>query len=636
MLQALRNKIHGWPAAIVLGVSVFAVAFFGIESYFVSRVDTYVAKVGDHEISQQDWQNRMNELRQQIAANPNSPFTVADLEKPELKQQVLDGMIGRALLEKANTDLGLQVADASVRETIGSDPGFAVNGQFSPDAYKAILSMQGMSPAMYEAKVRGDLGNQIIPQAIYTTTLVSDADVDAFFRLQLQQRDLRFVELPRPSLTDATVADGDIDAFYKSHLADYTTPEQVSVQYLEVKQADLKIGEPTDAQLHEFYDKFKQRYAQPEQRQVSHILIDVPKNATPDQQKAALEKAKKIAAEATPENFAKLAAENSEDLGSKRTGGDLGWLEKGVANAAFDTALFSMKKGEISKEPVLSPEEGYHIIWVRDAREGDAKPFADVRSQLAADWAKGEGERLYNERAGQLADLAERNPGSLDAAAKELGVEIRTTPMFGRDGGEGLSADPKFKAAAFADDVLNQGNNSSLVQVDKGDAVVMHLSKHAAAAPKNLADVRDVVRQRILDERVDAMAKKQADELVAQLAKGGDIAALAKAPVRTVTALERSKLAATKDVPQPILQRAFTLPHPVDGKPSWSVVQTGGGTYAVVAVDKVADGDLSKIAKADRDGLRGQMTDAMAKAATIEYIDALKARGEIKIAQDRM
>ncbi|HVI54420.1 MAG TPA: SurA N-terminal domain-containing protein [Luteibacter sp.] len=636
MLQALRNKIHGWPAAIVLGVCVFAVAFFGIESYFVSRVDTYVAKVGDHEISQQDWQNRMNELRQQIAQNPSSPFTVADLEKPELKQQVLDGMIARVLLDKANTDLGLQVSDASVREAIGSDPGFAVNGQFSPDAYKAILSMQGMSPAMYESKIRADLGNQILPQAIYATTLVSDADVDAFFRLQLQQRDLRFVELARPSLTDATVADADIEAFYKSHVADYTTPEQVSVQYLEVKQSELKIGEPTDAQLHEFYDKFKQRYAQPEQRQVSHILIDVPKNATPDQQKAALEKAKKIAAEATPENFAKLAAENSEDLGSKRSGGDLGWLEKGVANAAFDTALFGMKKGEITKEPVLSPEEGYHIIWLRDAREGDAKPFADVRAQLAADWAKGEGERLYNERAGQLADLAERNPGSLDAAAKELGVEIRTTPMFGRQGGEGLTADPKFVAAAFADDVLNQGNNSSLVQVDKGDAIVMHLAKHAAAAPKNLADVRDAIRQRILDERVDAMAKKQADELVAQLAKGGDIAALAKAPVHAVAALERSKLTTVKDVPQPILQRAFTLPHPVDGKPSWAVIQTGGGAYAVVAIDKVTDGDLSKVNKAERDGLRGQMTDAMAKAVTIEYVEALKSRADIKIAQDRM
>jgi peptidyl-prolyl cis-trans isomerase D len=636
MLQALRNKIHGWPAAIVLGVSVFAVAFFGIESYFVSHVDTYVAKVGDHEISQQDWQNRFTELRQQLAQNPNAPFTAADLEKPELKQKVLDGMISQALLAQANTDLGLTVSDARVRELIATDPSFQVSGQFSPDAYRAILAMEGLSPAAFEAKQRTRLATQLLPEAISATTLVSDADVDNFFRLNLQKRDLRFVDLPRPSLTDANVSDADIDAFYKSHIADYTTPEQVSVQYLEVKQSELKLGEPTDAQLHEFYDKFKQRYAQPEQREVSHILIDVPKNATPDQQKAALEKAKKLAAEATPENFAKLAAANSDDLGSKRAGGDLGWLEKGVANAAFDTALFSMKKGDISKEPVLSPEEGYHIIWLRDAREGDAKPFADVRAQLAADWAKEEGERLYNERAGQLADLAERNPGSLDSAAKELGLEIRTTPMFARKGGEGLAANDKFAAAAFSDDVVNQGNNSSLVQVDKGDAVVLHIAKHAAAAPQDLATVRDAVRQRVLDERVDALAKKQADELVAQLAKGGDIAALAKAPVQTATGLERDKLDTVKDVPPAILQKAFSFPRPVDGKASWSVVQTGPAVYAVVAVDNVTDGDPSKVDKAQRDGLRGQMADAMAQAAMMEYVEALKARADIKIAQDRM
>ncbi|SDF26305.1 SurA N-terminal domain-containing protein [Dyella sp. 333MFSha] len=636
MLQALRNKIHGWPAAIVLGVCVFAVAFFGIESYFVSRVDTYVAKVGDHEISQQEWQDRLNGLRQQAAQDPNSPFTAADLEKPELKQKVLDGMISQALLQQANTDLGLTVSDAAVRTTIATDPGFQVNGQFSPEAYRAILSMQGMSPAMYESKVRTSLATQMIPEAISATTIVSEADVDNFFRLHGQQRDLRYAVLPRPSLTDATVADADIDAFYKSHIADYTTPEQVSVQYIEVKQADLKIGEPTDEQLHEQYDKNKQRYAQPEQREASHILIDVPKNATPEQQKAALDKAKKIAAEATPENFARLAAENSDDLGSKRTGGDLGWLEKGVANAAFDTALFGLKKGEITKEPILSPEEGYHIIWVRDAREGDAKPFAEVRGQLAGDWAKSEGERLYNERAGKLADLAERNPGSLEPAAKELGVEIKTTPMFGRQGGEGVAADPKFVTAAFGDDVVNQGNNSSLVQVQQGDAVLMHLDKHAAAAPRALADVTDAVRQRILDERVDAAAKKQADDLAAQLSKGGDVASLVKAPVQTLTGLERSRLATIKDAPPAVLQQAFSLPHPVDGKSAWSSVATGNGTYALVAVDKVTDGDPSKVEKAQRVALRGQMMDAMAQAATIEYIDALKAKGEIKVATDRM
>ena len=164
----------------------------------------------------------------------------------------------------------------------------------------------------------------------------------------------------------------------------------------------------------------------------------------------------------------------------------------------------------------------------------------------------------------------------------------------------------------------------------------MHLAKHNAAAPKALADVKDAVRQRILDERVDAQAKKQAEDIAAQLAKGGDVAALAKAPVRTLASLERSKLASITDVSPAILQQAFTLPHPVDGKPAWTTVQTGNGTYALVAVNKVVDGDPSKVEKAQRDALRGQMMDAMAQAATLEYIEALKKRTEIKIAQDRM
>ncbi|UPG93129.1 SurA N-terminal domain-containing protein [Luteibacter aegosomatissinici] len=636
MLQALRNKIHGWPAAIVLGICVFAVAFFGIESYFVSHTDTFVAKVDDHEISQQDWQARLTELRQQIAATPNAPYTVADLEKPELKQQILEGMINQVLLQKANTDLGLTVSNEAVRDTIGADPGFQVDGRFDGSAYRAVLASQGMTPAMYEAKIRSGLATQMVPEAISATTLVSDADVDNFFRLHEQQRDLRFVVLPRPSLADANVADSDIETYYKAHPADFTTPEQVSVQYLEVKQADLKVGEPTDEQLHEYYDKFKQRYAQPEQRMASHILVNVPKNATPDQQKAALEKAKKLAAEATPENFAKLAAENSDDLGSKRGGGDLGWLEKGVTNPAFDAALFAMKKGEVSKEPVLSPDEGYHIIWLRDAREGDAKPFAEVRGQLASDWAKAEGERLYNEKAGQLADLAERNPGSLEPAAKELGLDIKTSPLFGHNGGEGIPQDPKFIQAAFADDVLNQGNNSSLVQVGKGDAIVMHLAKHNAAAPKDLATVKDVIRQRILDERVDALAKKQADELVAQVAKGGDVATLAKTPVQSAAGLTRNKLGDVKDVPPGILREVFSLARPADGKAVWSAVRVDNGSYAVVTVDKVTDGDPSKVEKATRDALRGQMMDAMARAVTMEYIESLRARAKITVASDRM
>jgi peptidyl-prolyl cis-trans isomerase D len=635
MLLALRNKMSGWPSMVVLGVCVFAVSFFGIESYFVSQNDTFVAKVGKHEISQQEFQNRVNQLRQQAVQSRGEQFDPTYFDKPEIKQQVLDSMIAQQVLLQANTDLGMVVADQRVRDAIAAEPAFQVDGKFNGDAYRALLAGQNMTPATYESSQRSEMSIQLLPEAIAATSLITDADMNLFLKLQMQQRDLRYTQLPRPALTDTTVSDADLQAYYNAHQSDFLVPEQVSVQYLEVKSADLKAdAQPTDEQLHKRYEEQKQRYVQPEQREVSHILVNVPKNATPEQQKAALEKAQKIAAEVNVDNFAKIAGQDSDDLGSKRQGGDLGWLEKGVANASFDSALFAMQKGQIS-QPVLSPDEGYHIIWLRDVRSGTAKPFEEVRADIARDLASTGRDTKYSEVAGKLADLALKDPGSLDATAKEMNLPLQTSAPFGRNGGTGIAANPKVIAAAFSDDVVAQGNNSSIVELEPGHGVVLHLNKHIAAAVPPLAQIRDAVRQHVLDERVDVQAKKHADEMLAQLEKGGDFNALAAAAGTTVATVADAKRNQPK-IPPELLARAFLLPRPAAGKPQWAVVSLGAGNDIVLAVDKVTDGDPSRLTKEEREGLRGQMSDALARTATEEFIEVLKARGDVKIAKERM
>src|SRR5574337_1923356 len=111
MLQAMRNKMHGWPSIIVLGLAVLAMSLFGMESYFTSRNDTFVAKVGKREISQTAFQNRMNQLRQQASAQQGEHFDPTVFEKPETKLSVLDAMINEQLLLQANADWGMRVSD---------------------------------------------------------------------------------------------------------------------------------------------------------------------------------------------------------------------------------------------------------------------------------------------------------------------------------------------------------------------------------------------------------------------------------------------------------------------------------------------------------------------------------------------
>ncbi|UGB39439.1 SurA N-terminal domain-containing protein [Frateuria soli] len=635
MLQSLRDKMHGWPSIVVLGVAVFAMSFFGIEGYFTAQTETFVAKVGKQEISQQDFQNRMNELRQQAGAQMGDQFDPSVYEQPEMKERVLEAMVDQQLLLKANDDLGLRVSDAAVRDTIASIRAFQVNGRFDAATYKAVLAAQRKTPAMFENEVRSSLAISLIPDALMASTIITEDEVERFLNLRLQRRDLRYAVLPRPALTDSKVTDEQVQAYYKQHQAEFMKPEQVAIRYIEVNAADLKADNPpTEEDLRKRYEDEKQRFVQPEQRLVSHILVDVPKNATPEQQKAALAKAQKIAAEATPENFAKLAQQNSADLGSRRQGGDLGWLEQGVTTKAFDDAMFALQKGQISK-PVLS-DEGYHVIWLRDVRSGQAKPFEEVRGQLEQEAVAAERERKYNDVAGKLADKTYQNPSSLEPAAQALDLPVKSTGLFTREGDKsGIAADPKVAKAAFSDDVLVQGNNSSLIDLGNDHSVVIHVDKHVPAAVKPLADVRDAIEKDILDERIAAAAKQRADGLLARLQKGESMDTVAASVGAAVQSVPEA-LRVQQGLPEQLRDEAFLLPHPKDGKPQFATVALPEGAYALLAVDKVQDGDLSKVTPEQRKMLRQSMLAAYGNVATEGFIGALKANTEIKIAKERM
>ncbi len=628
MLQAMRNKMHGWPSILLLGVSVFAMSFFGMEGYLTSQDATYVAKVGKQEISQTDFQDRLNQLRQQATAEQGDKFDSSVLQKPEVKKQVLDAMVDQRLLLAANNDWGVRVSDKAVREYIAAIPEFQLNGQFDPTSYRTFLTGQRKTPDMFESDIRGSLAAQLLPNAISDGTIISDAQVDQFFGLIAQRRDLRYIVLPKPTVADQQVTDAQAQTYYKAHLADYMNPEQVSVKYIEVDAASLKLdAAPDDSDLHKRYENEKQRFVQPEQRLVSHILINVPANATPAQQKTALADAEKVAAQAAPADFAVLATKESQDAGSKRQGGDLGWLEKGVTNPAFDSALFALGKGQVSK-PVLS-SDGYHIIWLRDIRAGASKPFAEVREQLVKEASASERDRKYNEVAGKMSDNTYQNPSSLEPAATALELPIKTTGLFSRKGGEGITANAKLIAAAFGDDVLVQGNNSGLIDLGNDHSVVVHVDKHVPEAARPLTEVRADVDQRLLDERIAAAGKKAAESMLTRVRQGMTMDAAASEAVASVqSAIEAERNAS--NVPAPLLTQAFLLPHPAAGKAVFAAVDMHDGSYALLALDKVQAGDLSTLSSEQREALRQQMAQAYAVEATREMVDMLRSKVKVE------
>ena len=646
MLQTLNEKIQGWPAIIILGIAVFAMSFFGIEGYFSAHIDSSVAKVGKHEISQQQFRERVNQIRRQAILQEGTRFDGAAFDKPANKRRILDGMIDQQLFLQANARLGMHVSNQTLRSLIAAVPLFQENGTFNAETYRSILREHGLTPAMYEALQRTNLALQQLPDAIGTTTLVTTADVERLFRLQHQRRDLRYVELPQPKLSKFEPSHEEIVRYYKQHGADFMRPEQVSLQYIELHASNIHHATPSEAALKKRYTATKSRFVQPAQQLVSHILIQLPAHATAKQRKQVLAKVNHIAKIVTPANFASLARKDSDDLGSKMQGGSLGWLEKGVTGAVFSKALAGLKKGDISK-PVRT-QDGYHIIYLRDSKPATGKSFAQVRTQLSRDMTREALDRKFNEVAGKLTDLSYQMPGSLDSAASALHLPVQTTGFFSRHGGSGITANPKLIKAAFSNDVLVQGSNSNLIELGPHDAVVVRLAKHKPAAELPLTQVLGIIKQKILSARLIQHARQHTDQLLHRLRQGASMQSLASsmhARVHTVKGVMRDRLdnalkhaSAAKNLPEAVRQAAFKLPHPTASQqyPQYSSVSMGKGIFAILAVDRVYNDDTMKLTPNQRDQLRKQMHDTYAILATRAYLNLLKAGTKITINMDHM
>lgn len=635
MLQLLRGKKSGFLVKVALVLITIGFSFFGIESYFISNASTTVAKVGGTEITQDQFRDRFNQYRQRMQQMTSGALDTSYFDNPEVRRQVLDQMINEQVLLAANEKLGITVPASQVRREIMGIQAFQSDGHFDPDQYRILLSSQGMSPLMFEDRVRQDLGVRELPTRIGASALVTEAQIDSYLRLKDQVRDFRYVRLDRPEPASTEVSDTEIETYYKEHQSEFMVPEQVSLDYVELDAAALQVDlTPDEDTLRERYEKEKSRYVTPEERLASHILVKVDGKGTPEDQKKALARAEAIEAELKAgKDFAEVAKAESDDLGSKNLGGDLGWLEKGTTDEAFENALFSLQKGEVSA-PVLGAD-GYHIIELRDIRAGTTRSFEEVKPELEREYAESERDRQYAEKAGRLTDLTYEDPSSLEPAAQALGLTVQKTPLFSREGGSGIAANPAVVKAAFSEGVLVQKNNSDPIELGPNHIVVVRVLDHQAATPKPLDEVRDDVRDRILDARVANQARERAEALLAAVEKAGSLEEVAEADGLKVEEQHGvGREAATVD--SALVNAAFTMPRPSGKSLQRRIVELGGDSYAVLQLDKVTDGEPAKLDARTREAARNALRDAESAEAARALVDALRKETKITVYEDKL
>ncbi len=616
MLTKIREKAQGAFAWGILIIICVPFALWGIQNYLDTGKEAPVASVGDKDFFQRD----VNRAYEQYAQSLQG----MTIDEQSLKAQALQKLIKDEVLLQYVRAQGWVTTDDAAREFIQSLAYFQVDGKFDEKRYKTMLNLQKISSAEFVNRIKNALIMEQFQRSIIDSSFSTKYDVESFFKIQNQQRDVDYVtvEVQKPA---EQPPEEQIAAYYQQHQDLYQTPEQVSVEYVELSLEDIaKTIAVTDDKLKAFYEEQKDQYTTPERRKISHILFAI--NDKTDE-KTALEKALKAKQELANKDFAALAAEVSDDKVTAKTGGDLGLFNVGVMEKSFEDVASALKLGEVSS-PVKSAF-GYHLIKVTELVAGEVKPFDSVKNEVTKAYQKAQAENAFYEKGERLTEMSYEHPDSLITVADNLGLTIKKSALFSKDKGDAIAADEKVRNMAFTEEVL-QGNNSTPIELGTDRLVVLRMLEHKAAAARELKDVKQDIVATLLADKAKQQAVETAKKIKARLQAGESIQTVAaenKLQVKTVAGLARNK----DDVPLELSKAIFKAAKPVGGKPTVFIAELPAGHQVVVSLSKVTEGVMTEDDKKQMELATKNIAKAFGQTEFNALINSLQAEADISV-----
>ncbi|MFI3190161.1 peptidylprolyl isomerase [Crenothrix sp. D3] len=616
MLTKIRDKAHGIFAQVMLIGMCVAFGLWGINNYTDSSKEAGVASVGDKTFYQQDVNKAYEQYSQQ--------FQGMGIDEQSLKGQALEKLISDEVLLQYVRKQGLVATDNDTREFIKTLPYFQVNGKFNDGQYKALLNSQKMTANEFVNRIKNALIMEQFQGGIVNSSFATDYDVDNFFKIQNQQRDVDSMTVAIPVLTEQP-SDADIASYYQQHQAQYQIPEQLSIEYVELSLAELaKKVAVTDEKLKVFYDEQKDSYTTPERRKISHILFVV--NDKVDD-KTALEKALQAKQDLATKDFATVAKEVSDDKLTAKTGGDLGLFNAGSMEKPLEDAATTLKLNEVSN-PVKS-KFGYHLITVTELVAGDVKPFDSVKEEVTKAYQKAQAETGFYESGETLTAMSFEHPDSLQAVADTLGLTVQKSTLFTKDKGDGIAAEDKIRGVAFSEEVL-QGNNSTPIELGSDRLVVLRQLEHKEATARDLNAVKTDIIAALLADKAKLQAVTQAKQIVARLQAGESMDAIAteqKLSIKKVTGLSRNK----PQLPEPLTDAIFKAAKPVGDKPSVVIVPLPTGEQVIISVTKVTTGIISDDDKKKLALAKKNIAHAFGQAEFNTVVNSLQSSADVTL-----
>lgn len=617
MLQAIRSKTASIVVKALAGLLIISFAAWGVEDFISARaIETAVAKVGENEIDPLEFEYEVENETQRLRRAFGGQLTDEQMAALGLGDMVLQRMINDTAIRTESRDLGLSVTDDQVTRQIRSDPNFAgFDGNFSRDRFNEVMFAAGLPEAMYIERVRTDLANRQVLDAVGTASAMPSALAEVLRQHRYEKRGAELLAVRASDQPDpGEPTEAQLEDVHASQSERFTAPEYRKITVVHLDPANLMDEVVvSEEDITTAYDANADRYIRPETRTVQQmVLLDEAK---------ANEAARQLA---EGRDFVEVATEVAE---MEEAAIDLGTVTKEGLLPDLANAVFAVAEGEVT-EPIKSPL-GLHILRAAEVQEGEVRGLDEVRDEVR--------EIVARERAiDALYDLSARfedtlgGGGTLEEAGKTVGVDAVQIDAVDRAGKAPSGADaaglPEIASllpVAFSSELNLE---SPLTEAGDKGFFMVRVDEIIPPALRPLDQVRDQVAEVWKELERTRVAEAKAKE-IAQLASAGtamsSLAASLPTEVETLEPVSRNDRDGARTT---VRARLFELPA---GGAGIAKVDDG---YVVVKVTEASPPDAVGDAPSTSE-LRETLSVQMGQDVAQQLISAVRDAQGVKVYQ---
>ena len=635
MLITIRERASGVIGWTVAGVIILVFAVWGIGSYFEGVSEIIVATADKIEINQQTYQQAMSDRRRRLVQMMGRNVDAELFSSTAFKRQVVEELIDTTLQNETLHASGFRISDAQLAALIQNTAVFHTDGQFDRDRYELLVQNSGMTIQGYESYQRQQGVVDQLVRGLGQSAIVSTNSIDKAWKLLDQRRIASYTTLEFDNfLDDIQVSETAIEKEYQANLDGYFEPASIQVDYLKLSVEDLGTRLDVDeADILRMYEDNPDRYRQPGSRSASHILLSVSPDAADAQIDQVRQRASEIVARARGgESFASLAEVNSDDKGSAKRGGELGVIRPGTMVKPFEDAVFVMGEGEIS-EPVRT-QYGFHVIRLDRITESRVQSLDQVRSEIETEVRRLRAEERFNELAEILGSTVFEQPDSLEPAADHLGVKVMRSEWFTQDAGTGIAEFQGVRDAAFGNEVLIDGLNSELIEIDQDNLVAVRKVDYRARRQLDLNEARPGLEKRLRAVEASDRMEKAGEDLVARLRSGADWDELLIAHKLARVRLPETTETLLEPLEQVVARVVYAALVPLSGQIVYGGERISPARYAIYRLERVEFGDPANASEEDRLGVEKILSSRRGGEMVIGWRQGLRKVAKVQINEE--